>query len=107
MPEATDPILPELSKAKSIDLNELEKTLLQNIHSDYPQIIIEKEFAGGYSGTRVFLVLPINARGAGDARIVTKIGPAAELRREKDNYDNHIERSLPFTVTQVKQYYRQ
>ncbi len=100
-------LFPELQKAASIQLNELEQSLLQQVYSGYPKIIIEKEFAGGYSGTRVFLVLPINARGASDVRMVTKVGPAAELRQEEDNYKRYIERSVPFTATQVKGYFKQ
>ncbi|MGC1377585.1 MAG: phosphotransferase [Anaerolineales bacterium] len=99
--------LPELSKANSIRLTAPEEALIRNVHPGYGKIILEKEFGGGYSDTRVFLVLPVKTNGASDARIVTKIGPAAELRREKENYDHYIGPALPFSATQITRFYEQ
>ena len=99
--------LPDLSKANSIRLTAPEEALIRNVHPGYGKIILEKEFGGGYSETRVFLVLPVKANGASDARIVTKIGPAAELRQEQQNYDRHVGPALPFSATQITRFYEQ
>ncbi len=99
--------LPSLSIPSNIKLADLEKALIQNVYPDYATVILEKEFGGGFSGTRVFLVLPVKPDGNSDARMVTKIGLAEELRREKANFDQHVKRGLPFTGTQVGEYYEQ
>ena len=67
-------------------------------------MLVEKEFGGGYSGTRVLLTLPIATDGRRAARKVTKIGPTSELRQERDNYERYVGRDLPFCVAQVKEY---
>ena len=98
------PMLPEVSLASRIVLTETEKQLIQQVHSGYRQIIIQKEFNGGFSGTRVFLITPVKANGASDAKIVTKTGPADDLLREKENYEYSVARALPFTATQITGY---
>jgi hypothetical protein len=100
-------LLPELSKASNINLTVVEQKLIQNVHAGYPKIIIEKELGGMYSGTRTFLILPVKPDGSADARIVTQIGPAAELQHEKENYDNFVAPALPFVAAQIKGYYQQ
>src|SRR5688572_16359180 len=99
--------LPRLSKPPQSDLTPLQVMLLQNVHRDYAEIMLEKEFGGGFSGTRVFLVLPIKPGGTRVARVATKIGPAEALRHERDNYQEHVADSLPFSVAQVREYYEQ
>lgn len=100
-------LLPELSKASNIHLTETERESIQNVHKGYQKIILEKEFGGGFSGTRVFLVLPVRFNGVADARVVTKTGPAEALRREKENYDHYAGRALPFNAAQVRECYEQ
>lgn len=99
--------LPQLSKPPHLGLTTLQTTLIQSVNRHYSQLILEKEFGGGYSTSRVFLILPVKAGGATDARIVTKIGHADDLRHERDNYTTHVERALPFSVAQVREYYEQ
>lgn len=101
------PALPQVTIATNINLKPPEIALIQGVHPGYEKIIVEKEFGGGFSGTRVFLILPVKSNGAKDARIVTKIGPAPELFREKENYDNYAGPALPFTATQIKRYCKQ
>ncbi len=95
--------LPHLHKPSSISLTSPETSLIQNIHRGYEKIILEKEFGGGYSGTRVFLVLPVRPEDVTDARVVTKIGPADQLEQEKKNSER-ISRAIPFSTTQVREY---
>jgi hypothetical protein len=101
------PTLPELSKAMSIHLTAPEEALIRNVHPGYGKIILEKEFGGGFSKTRVFLVLPVRTSGTSDARVVTKVGLAADLQREKENYDHFAGPALPFTAAQIRNYYQQ
>lgn len=105
-PESSDEVrLPQLMKPPNIDLSAMEQLLIQSVRPGFDAIIIEKEFLGGYSGTRVFLVLPIWPNGARAARIVTKIGPAMELSSERDKYQSIVAQDLPFTATQVRDYF--
>ena len=96
------PALPKLTAVSNISLSALEIELLQNVHQDYKDILVEKEFGGGYSGTRVFLVLPIKSNGDRVARLVSKTGPVSGLLREKENYVKHVDSDLPHNATQVK-----
>ena len=96
--------VPEVVCAADIRMSTPERALLQQVHRDYARIVVEKEFGGGYSGTRVFLVLPVKPDGRSDARVVTKLGPVSELDREYTNYKERVERVLPFSATQVRDY---
>lgn len=96
--------LPRIDLPSDIELSELEITLLQHVHRGYGEVLVENEFGGGYSGTRVLLVLPVNADGRRSARKVTKLGPASELRRERDNYNKYVGDDLPHCVAQVREY---
>src|SRR5512139_1459050 len=103
MAKTTNPDnLPQLHKPSSISLTDPEIALIQNVHRGYDKIFLEKEFGGGYSGTRVFLVLPVRQEDVTDARVVTKIGPADQLAQEKENSER-INRVIPFTATQVRE----
>src|SRR5262245_31222152 len=97
--------LPRISKPRELHLTPQQTSLIQNTHPDYAEIIIEKKLGGGFSGTQVFLVLPVKPGGARAARVVTKIGPAEALRQERDNYKKQVAPSLPFSATQVREYY--
>ncbi len=97
----------ELSARSNIPLTADEQGLIRSAHPDYEKVLLEKEFGGGFSKTRVFLVLPVRANGVSDARVVTKIGSASDLQREKENYDNLAGPGLPFLAAQVKGYYPQ
>ena len=96
--------MPRLSKPPSLKLTKRQEVLLREVHRRYDKIILEKEFGGGFSGTRVFLVLPTKVDGTSDARVVTKIGPAEALRRERDNYEKYVAGALPFSVAHVQDF---
>ena len=96
--------LPEVVSASGIPLTNDESASLQEVYPDYQQIVVEKEFGGGYSGTRVLLVLPVDRDGRRVARYVTKLGPASELSRERNNYQRYAGRALPSCVAQVTDY---
>ena len=99
--------LPQVNPSPQLPLTAQERILLQHVHRGSDQVIVEAEFGGGYSGTRVFLTLPIAVDGSRKARKVTKLGSALELRRERDTYAQFVENVLPFRAAQVKEYYEQ
>jgi len=78
-----------------------DRALLQHVYRGFGQVLVENEFGGGYSGARVLLNLPVTPGGLSAARQVTKLGPAPELRRERDNYAQYVEAFLPFCVARV------
>lgn len=97
--------LPEITATSDIQLADWEKLLLQHVYEGYKEVLVEKEFGGGYSGTRVLLTLPIKTDGRRVARKVTKLGSADELREEHDNYKKYAGPDLPFCIAQVGEYY--
>lgn len=102
-----EPPLPQLNKPPQLDLTEPQANLIQKANRQHASIIIENEFKPGYSGARVFLVTPVKPNGTRDARVVTKVGPVTSLRRERDNYELHVARALPYSATQLRDYCEQ
>lgn len=106
----SQPVLyPRISAPPHISLTARDKALLQGVYQGFGQVLVEKEFGGGYGGARVLLVLPVTAHGMPAARKVTKLGSAPELRRERDNYEQYVEDFLPFCAARVERerYYEQ
>jgi hypothetical protein len=66
--------------------------------------MVEKEFGGGFGGTRVFLMRPIDRRGRQLARQIVKIGPPLALRREQQNYLDHVKKSHPLVAAEVSRF---
>jgi len=101
--------LPQVITPPEIPLETRDRDLLQHVYRGFGQVLVEKEFGRGYSGARVFLTRPINKDDLPAARRVTKLGPAAELRRERDRYTQYVEDYLPFSAARVERdrYYEQ
>lgn len=98
--------LPQINVSPGISLTPQERTLLQHIFEGFSQVLVQKEFGGGYSGTRVLWTLPSAADGTPAAAKVTKLGWTLELRRERDNYQL-VKNFLPFCVAPIVGYYEQ
>jgi hypothetical protein len=97
---------PQITPLLDVSLKPSEKDLLRHVYRGFGKVFVERELGGGYSGTRVFLTLPVSPNEAGGlraARRVTKIGPAFELRRERDSYARYVRGYLPFCVAQVEE----
>jgi hypothetical protein len=105
--QSSEEPLPLVVKPEKLELTNVEGTLIQNTHRGYARVNLEREFKGGYSGTRVFLISPVKSNGASDARGVTKIGQAEDLYRERENYETLVKRALPNTAARVDEYYSQ
>jgi hypothetical protein len=104
-PAQTGP-LPRINVPADIALSEQERMLLQHVHRGCEEVLVEKEFSGGYSDARVLLTLPSVESGA-TARKVTKLGPTLEMRKEWENYKKCVEPFLPFSAARVEGYYEQ
>ncbi|MCB0171437.1 MAG: phosphotransferase, partial [Anaerolineae bacterium] len=81
-----------------------QMTLLQRLYPDEQQVMVEREFGGGFGGTRVFLVRPIDRRGRHLARQIVKIGPTSSLKREQRNYLDYVKKSHPFVAAEVARF---
>ena len=79
-----------------------DRAFLRQVYRGFRRVLVEKEFGGGYGGARVLRILPITTNDYSAARKVTKIGPAAELRKERDNYVKYVEEHLPFCAARVE-----
>jgi hypothetical protein len=93
---------PQITPSPLISLAAWEKNLLRHAYQDFDQVLVEKEFGGGYGGARVYLALPVAGQGVAATRKVTKLGPAHELRGERDNYEQYVEDFLPFCTARVE-----
>jgi hypothetical protein len=93
---------PQINVPPHIPLTAGDKALIQHVHRGFGQVLVEKEFGGGYSGTRVLLTKPITTGDLPAARKVTKLGPATELRRERDRYECFVEDFLPFSAARLE-----
>ena len=84
----------------SIPLTEQEITLLQNVHQEFDEVLIEEEFGEGLSGARALLTLPSKGR-LTTAYQVTKLGATPELRQEQANYEKYVKDFLPVYAARV------
>lgn len=91
----------QLPPAGLNDFGPSPMTLLQRLYPDEQRVMIEREFGGGFGGTRVFLVRPIDRRGRHLARQIVKIGAPSSLKREQQNYLDHVKKSHPFVAAEV------
>jgi hypothetical protein len=100
---------PQINAPPHIPLTVQDKALLRHVYRGFGQVLVEKEFGGGYGGARVLLALPVTTGDLPAARRVTKLGPASGLRRERDNYEQYVEDFLPFSAARVERerYYEQ
>lgn len=86
-----------------LSLAESEETLLRALFRAYDRITLEAEFRSGYSGARTFLILPVRADGRSDAYTIAKLGDAAAIRREYENYGNFVKDTLPPITARIQE----
>ncbi len=86
---------PDIQVAGNIDLTVEIEAVLQEMFSAFSQIAVEAEFGRGFSGSRAFQVLPVEANGKGHLPAVIKIAPIALIRKEWQAYQNWVEHTLP------------
>lgn len=83
-----------------IKLTTPERSLLQKLFSDYEYLVIDQEFTGGFSATRVFKVTPWRERRELAAQIV-KLGPQSYVDDEKQRHDRYVKDALPLLAAQI------
>jgi Cdc6-like AAA superfamily ATPase len=86
------------------DFGPAHTALLQRLYMDEQRVLIEREFSGGFGGTKVLLVRLINQRGRQLVRQIVKIGPPLPLQKEQQNYEEHVGKAPLFVVGQVTRY---
>lgn len=103
-PTVTQPETESLPRITSTNilLTDRDRDILQHVHRNCGEVLIEKELGGGYSGAQILLTLPVAEDGRRTARKVTKLGPALELRREREKFEQYVESNLPFCVARVE-----
>lgn len=102
----TDPALPliELKPGLEIELEPAQEKLLQYLFDDCRYVVIEREFGGGYTSTRVFLATPW--RETELAPLVVKIGPLDLINDEKDRFKTFVAERLPLMPAEIKRFIR-
>jgi hypothetical protein len=106
--QASPTPLPQIDS--NVPLSKLEETVLQHLHPNCEQVLVEAELGGGFSGAQVLLTVPKPKKdGPPKPRKVTKLGSALEMRRERDKYAQYVDDYLPFCAIRVEEdtYYEQ
>lgn len=85
-----------------LSLAPAERSLLQAIFRRYQRLVIEREFLSGYSGARAFLALPVRADGRADAYTIAKLGDAASIQHEFENYETFVKDTLPPITARIQ-----
>jgi hypothetical protein len=78
-----------------------QQRVLQLMFRDYGEIEIVREFDGGHSGARVFLVRPVRVGGHRDAPVVVKLDERQAILYERRRYDLHVKDTLPATTARL------
>ncbi|MGB0384077.1 MAG: phosphotransferase [Ardenticatenaceae bacterium] len=79
----------------AIDLLPAEESLLRALFHAYGRLTLEAEFRSGYSGARIFLILPVRDNGRADAFTIAKLGELADIEQEFYNYETFVKHTLP------------
>jgi hypothetical protein len=79
-------------------------SLVRLLYLGAGKVLIEQELGGGYGGAMVLLAQPINQQGRPMVRQIIKIGVGTELRSERDNSIQYIEKDLPLVAARLGDY---
>ena len=79
----------------TIDLSPQEESLLQALFHSYARLTLKAEFRSGYSGARIFLILPVREGGRADAFTIAKLGESTDIEQEFYNYETFVKHTLP------------
>jgi hypothetical protein len=78
--------------------------LVQLLYPAAEEVIVERELGGGFGGATVLLVQPINRQGRRLARQIVKVGLEAELRLERENCAQHVEKEISLIAPRLDNY---
>jgi hypothetical protein len=87
-----------IENPRNLPLPPEAKHVLQTMFADYQRVIIEKEFAGGSSGSQVFLICPVRSNGVPELPAVVKMGSVSLIQKEWQAYQDCIRDRLPNSV---------
>jgi len=79
-----------------------ERQVLQQMFQKYAAIEIEHLFQGGFSGSVVMLVRPVQPDGRFDAEVVVKIDERQSILWEKKRYDSYVKDTLPMMAARIE-----
>jgi hypothetical protein len=91
-----------IERAAGISLSPHETDLLRALFQPYGRVVLEAEFRSGYSGARTFLALPLRPDGRADAYTIAKLGSAAAIRQEYENYETFVKDTLPPVTARIQ-----
>jgi hypothetical protein len=89
---------PQISNPKNLQLPPGAEVTLKQMFAGYRRVIIEKEFGGGFSGGRVFLLRPIRTEDRPELPIVVKIASVSLIAKERQTYQDFIQDRLPNAI---------
>lgn len=89
---------PEIRVAAGIELNNEVKTVLRRMFATFRHIAVEAEFGGGFGGSRVLRVRPVENEGKTHLPAVVKIAPIGLIRQEWEAYQTWVKDMLPNTA---------
>lgn len=92
---------PTLENPSYFDLPPNGDIILQQMFKRYKRIVVKDEFSGGFSGSRVFLIRPINQDDTPALPAVVKMASVSLIEKEWLAYKNCIHDRLP-DVAEVK-----
>ena len=81
---------PEVANPHDLRLPPAAVGLLRALFPSHARLVLEAEFAGGFSGSRVFTVTPYREPDAPELPIVVKLGPRDLIAQEQRAYLSHI-----------------
>lgn len=86
---------PRLENPKSLPLPPQAEAILGRMFAAYGRVVIHREFGGGFSGSRVFLVRPIRHDDAPELPAVVKMAPRSLIEQEWWAFRECIRDRLP------------
>jgi hypothetical protein len=92
----------QIEARPGIDLSAAEQGLFQALFDRYARLLLEGEFLSGYSGARTFLAAPVLPDGRRDAYTIIKVGGAASIQREYQNYEIYVRHTLPPVTARIQ-----
>jgi hypothetical protein len=92
---AADGVAPALDNPHGLALPAGCEAILAEMFAGYNRLTVAEELAGGFSGSRVFVVRPLRADGLPELPAVVKIGPPSLVEREWRAYQEHVQNRLP------------
>jgi hypothetical protein len=92
----------QLEPPAGMDLNAVERSLLQSLFRRYAKLVIQQEFPTGYSGARTFLVLPIRVDGGADTSTIARVGVRSSIELEYANYESFVKDTLPPVTARIQ-----